>query len=534
MTKKQQESADFFNYPAARKLSTLAEIPFDLNYLTPERISQYYGEACGFKLLYGTELVTDSVMEALKELADEAQAISKMKRMQAGEIVNYIENYPSEKRPALHTATRDVFEHPNTHPIAQEAARLAKDELKKLKSFIEEIDKDKKFSEMIMVGIGGSDLGPRANYYALQHLQIPGRKVHFISNVDPDETALVLRQANLKNTLVVVISKSGNTLETAVNEDFIRSKYNEAGLDSKSHFIAITTPNSQMDDPKKYLKIFYLWDWIGGRYSSTSMVGGVMLAFMLGVDVFMEFLRGAHAMDLCSLKDNLKENLPLLAALLGIWNRDFLHFPTVALIPYSQALSRYPAHIQQVSMESNGKMIDQKGRYITFNTGPVVWGEPGTNAQHSFFQLIHQGTSTIPVSFVGFKENQCGLDYTYQGTTSQEKLLANLFAQSIALAMGQHSDNPNKFFPGNRPTNILLGNKLTPFSLGALLSFYENQVIFQGFIWGINSFDQEGVQLGKHLANQIIERFSALKDKNAKSAPYLIGDAFLKHLNTMN
>lgn len=530
----QKNLSSFLNYPASRKLSELAEYPFDLNFITPERITKYYAEACGFKLLYGTEAVTDAVMEALNELADESQAIIKMKRMQSGETVNFIENFPSENRPALHTATRDFFENPNASPKAQEAAKLARAEVDKLKTFMTKIDADKKYDEMIMIGIGGSDLGPRANYYALQHMRKPDRQIYFISNVDPDDTALVLRQVkNLKRCLVVVVSKSGKTLETAVNEEFVKEKFRDAGLNPKDHFISITTPHSPMDAPESYLASFYLWDWIGGRYSSTSMVGGVMLSFVLGFNIYWEFLRGANAMDKAALKPSLKENLPLLAALLGIWNRDFLLYPTVALIPYSQALIRYPAHIQQVSMESNGKRIDQKGHSVTFETSPIIWGEPGTNAQHSFFQLLHQGTSIVPVSFVGFQENQCGKDILYGGTTSQEKLLSNLFAQTIAMAAGQKSDNPNTFFPGNRPTNILLGKRLTPFALGALLSFYENSVAFQGFIWGINSFDQEGVQLGKVLANKIIERFASKRDNKSKSETYPIGDAFMNHLNSL-
>jgi glucose-6-phosphate isomerase len=253
-----------------------------------------------------------------------------------------------------------------------------------------------------------------------------------------------------------------------------------------------------------------------------------MLSFAFGFDVFWRFLEGANAMDKTALNPDFKKNLPLVAALLSIWNRNFLNYQTVALIPYSQALSRYPAHIQQVSMESNGKLIDHYGRFVDFQTGPVIWGEPGTNAQHSFFQMIHQGTSVVPVSMVGFKDSQCDEDIEYEGTTSQQKLLANLFAQVIALATGQASDNPNTFFPGNRPANILLGKQLTPYTLGALLAFYEHQVVFQGFILGINSFDQEGVQLGKNLATKILKCFTY---ESKKDSSYPLGDTFLSFLN---
>lgn len=521
----------FLSYQATEKLRRLAENPYDLRQLTPERIEKYSTESCGYKLLYGTERITDEVMKALSDLAKESLAVEKMGCMQAGDIVNFITGYPSENRPALHTATRDFFADPNPAPKAKEAAQLALTEANKLKSFMSKVDAENKFHEMIMIGIGGSDLGPRANYYGMQYLQKPGRKVHFISNVDPDDAALVFRQADLKHCLVVVVSKSGKTIETAVNEDFARSKFMAQGLDPTKHFISVTTPGSPMDNPKRYLEMFHIWDWIGGRYSTTSMVGGVMLSFMLGFDQFWEFLRGANAMDKTALKDDLKKNLPLLGGLLAIWNRNFLNYPTIALIPYSQALHRYPAHIQQVAMESNGKMVDQEGRSVSFQTGPVIWGEPGTNAQHSFFQLIHQGTDTIPVSMVGFKECQYGDDIDVGGTTSQEKLLANLFAQAIALATGQLSKNPNTFFPGNRPTHLMLGQKLTPYAMGALLAYYEHWVDFQGFIWGINSFDQEGVQLGKVLATRLIDRFAAQNGKSKDSVPYPIGDAFLKQLN---
>lgn len=527
-----QQSPSFLNYKATQKLLTLAEHPFDLTQLTPERITNYYAESCGFKLLYGTERINDKVLQALEELAQEAQALPKMQKMQAGEIVNYIQNHPSEHRSALHTATRDFFDHPQTAEKATEATHLARQEIDKLKAFLEKIDLDHHFQEMILIGIGGSDLGPRANYEALKFLQRPNRHVYFISNVDPDDATQVLRQIRPHHCLVVVVSKSGNTLETAVNEEFARQFFKAAGVNPKNHFISITTPNSPMDNPQNYLRSFYIWDWIGGRYSSTSMVGGLILSFACGFSVFWDFLKGAHAMDQAALQADLKKNIPLTAALLSIWNRNFLHYPTLALIPYSQALHRYPAHIQQLAMESNGKSIDQQGNFLNFETEPVIWGEPGTNAQHSFFQLIHQGTSIIPLSLIGFKQSQYLDDIEVGGTTSQEKLLANLFAQAIALATGQQSDNPNQVFAGNRPTNLLLCPRLTPFALGALLAYYEHLVAFQSFIWGINGFDQEGVQLGKVLASKMIERFAAHRGRvKERETLYPLGDAFLKHLD---
>ncbi len=532
-----QEKSPFMGYEATKHLKELSHTPIDLsrsNHLTPERLAKYYGEACGYKLLYGTERVTDAVMEALQELVKESKALDKMKRMQDGEVMNFVKPYPSENRAVLHTATRDFFEHPRTAPKAKEAAHLARQELEKLRAFIGKIDSENKFQDMIVIGIGGSELGPRANYVALQYLLKPGRRVYFISNVDPDDATAVLKAVNLKHTLVVSISKSGTTLETETNEEFVRSKLKEAELNPREHFISVTMPGTPMDNREHYFETFYLWDWIGGRYSTTSMVGGVILAFAYGFDVFCEFLRGAHDMDLAAMQPDIKHNLPLLEALLGIWNHNFLKYPTLAIIPYSQALRDYPAHLQQVDMESNGKLLDQQGKFVDFETGPVLWGSAGTNSQHSFFQLLHQGTSTVPLLMIGFKKNQYEEDLEVNGTTSQEKLLSNLFAQSLALALGNQPENPNKFCPGNRPTHILLGERLTPYSLGALLAFYEHKVAFQGFIWGINSFDQEGVQLGKLLANKLIERFADYRGKAKDKKPDPLGDAYLKHLERFN
>lgn len=523
----------FTQYKSFKKLTALAQSPFDLSLeasLTPSRIEKYCASSSGYKMLFGTERVTDEVIQALNELAIESGALQKMRNMQSGEVMNTIEGFLSENRSVLHTATRDFFENPNTSKKAVEASGMARVEVDKLKAFIEKIDSEGNFNDMIMVGIGGSDLGPRANYLALQHLKKPLRNVHFISNVDPDDAANVLKGLDLKKSLVVVISKSGGTLETATNEALVKSYFTAQGLKPEEHFIAVTGEKSPMDNPKKYLKSFYIWDWIGGRYSSTSMVGGVMLSFAYGFEVYWDFLKGASEMDKAALRENASENLPLLGALLGIWNRNFLGCPTLAVIPYSQGLIRYPAHIQQLDMESNGKRIENNGNPVDFHTGPIIWGEPGTNSQHSFFQLIHQGTDIIPVSFIGYNESQFQQDLEYKNTTSQQKLLANLLAQSLALATGKKDDNPNKVFVGNRPSHILIAKKLTPYSLGALLSYFENKVAFQGFIWGINSFDQEGVQLGKVLANKILDRF-AFSNGKAENNPFPVADSLLKQLD---
>ncbi len=527
--------SDFDRYPATKKLMQQAENPFDLTKegnLTPERLARFISEAAGYKLLYGTERIDEQTLQLLLELASQAHALDKMEKMQAGEMMNYIKDYPSEHRSVLHTAVRDFWDNPNTAKTAKDATQLAKAECDRLKAFMAKIDRENKYTDLVMVAIGGSDLGPRAHYFALQHLQKKGRQVHFVSNVDPDDAAAVLRQIDLKKTLVVVVSKTGLTLETLTNEEFFRERFRKAGLKPEEHFVAVTCTGSPMDNPNRYLEAFHMWDWIGGRYSTTSMVGGVMLSFAFGFDVFWEMLRGANAMDKAALNPDTKTNLPLLGALLGIWNRNFLHYPIVALIPYSQGLLRYAAHIQQVDMESNGKRIDQNGQAVDFDTGPIIFGEPGTNSQHSFFQLIHQGTTVVPLEFVAYKQSQYQDDFVWEGTSSQEKLLSNVFAQEIALAVGQTNDNPNRVFPGNRPSHLLLAKQLTPFSLGALLGYFEHKIAFQGFIWGINSFDQEGVTLGKSTANRLIARFAAKKGKG-NDEPYPLGDAYLQQLESL-
>lgn len=520
---------------SVQRLQELAEDPFDLTAseaLSSRRIDSFCAESLGLKMLYATERVSDVVLDALYDLADESSAIDKMKQMQAGEVINSIEGYDSENRAVLHTAMRDFFDHKDSSSVAKQAAESAYKEMEKLTLFLKDLENKNHFTDMVQVGIGGSDLGPRAIYLALKAYQKKGRRAHFVSNVDPDDAADVLKELDLSKTLFVIVSKSGSTLETRTNEELVRERLKKAGLNPKDHLIAVTGQGSSMDDPSQYLASFYIWDYVGGRYSVTSMVGGVILAFSLGMDRFLDFLRGASAMDKTALKK--EKNLPLLSALLSIWNRNFLHFPTHAIIPYSQALSRFPAHLQQLNMESNGKRIDRGGRPTLFDTGAIYWGEPGTNGQHSFFQLLHQGTNIIPVEFIGFASSQYKEDNLFKGTSCQEKLIANLFAQSIALATGQHSENPNKVFPGNRPSRILFAERLDPFTLGALLSYYEHAAAFQGFIWNINSFDQEGVQLGKVLAGQFIDFFACKRQKktiDAKAMP--AGYSFFKQIESL-
>jgi len=522
----------FSQLKSVEKLKQLAQEPYDLtasDALNTKRIDSMVKEGLGLRLFYATERVTEDVLSALDELADECDVLDKMKQMQSGKVINRIEGFESENRAVLHTAMRDFFDHAETSPEAKQASQLAYKELEKLTQFLKDLESSNQYTDIVQVGIGGSDLGPRAIYLALKAYQKPGRRAHFFSNVDPDDAAEVMKGLDLSKTLFVIVSKSGSTLETRTNEELVRDKLKKAGLDPKNHLIAVTGQGSPMDDPQNYLASFYIWDYIGGRYSVTSMVGGVVLAFSLGMDRFLDFLRGASAMDKAALKK--EKNLPLISALLSIWNRNFLKMPTQAIIPYSQALSRFPAHLQQLNMESNGKRIDRHGQMVDFDTGAIYWGEPGTNGQHSFFQLIHQGTNPIPLEFIGFIHSQYKQDVIFKGTSCQEKLLSNLFAQSLALATGQKSVNPNKYFPGNRPNRILLAERLDPYTLGALLSYYEHAAAFQGFIWDINSFDQEGVQLGKVLAMQYIELFSDKRlKKESDLKGFSVGQAYFRHI----
>lgn len=475
--------------------------------LTPERIRQFQAEGAGITLSFATELVSTAILDSLIKFAEKQQAMGWMKKLQSGEIVN-----GSENRPALHTALRAKK---GSKPFLK-ASELAWKELDKLDDFLPSVDS---YTHIVQVGIGGSSLGPEAVYQALKAYAIPGRKAHFISNIDPDEVTSVIQCVPLAKTLFVIVSKSGTTLETVTNEAFIRTELLKAGLDPTLHLIAVTGKGSPMDDPTKYRASFYIWDYIGGRYSTTSMVGGVMLAFALGFTAFLQLLEGAHAMDQVALAENPRDNLPLLGALISVWNRSFLGYPTVAVIPYSHALARFPAHLQQLDMESCGKRVDRDGKVIDYETGPILWGEPGTSGQHSFFQLIHQGTTIVPVEFIGFRESQYGDDLLLEGSTSQEKLCGNMLAQALALALGQHSKNPNQEFPGSRPSQLLICKRCDAATVGALLAYYEHKVAFQGFLLKINPFDQEGVQLGKKLATQMIDALAKTRDGEKVSDP---------------
>jgi len=515
------KTVDLNRTKAYRLLRRLASTPLDLaspKAFPRRRVLKLRSSGPSLTLLFATERITDEVLAALQQLADETRVVDQYAQMLRGARMNRIEGYKSENRPVLHSASRNVFaDLACDHDGAQEhAVANTRKQLGKLQTFLGQLEagaitnaRGESFTDLVQVGIGGSDLGPRAVYLALRDHWRPGYRVHFISNVDPQDATQVLAGIDLSRTLINVVSKSGSTLETRTNEALVAAHFVRAGLDPSQHFLCVTGEGSPMDNPERYLRSFYMYDYIGGRFSATSMVGGVALGFGLGYEGFLEILRGARETDLNGLEREVRKNLALLSALIGIWNRNFLGCDSLAIIPYSQALDRFVAHLQQLDMESNGKRINRRGKELKYATGPIVWGEPGTNAQHAFFQLLHQSETIIPCEFIAFRQSQAGLDVEVEDTNSQEKLLANLLAQARALATGRMAGNPNKVFPGNRPSSILIADQLTPHTLGALLAYYENKVAFQGFIWNINSFDQEGVELGKALADRFIGHFAA-------------------------
>lgn len=509
---------------AFHKLAELSKTPFDLRRLKQvenhQRLEQYICSSTGLDLYYATQRINDSVLDCLQELADEMGLVEQFSAMREGAVLNRIEGVASENRQVLHTACRDLFSENQREPVSAAQAVV---EIDKLRDFLKELDNSvlvneqgKPFDTMLHIGIGGSDLGPRSIYEALYAYRRKERNVAFISNLDPDDAARVLGKINLSTTLVNVVSKSGSTLETLTNESLVRQAFRDKGLDPCRHFLSVTGQKSPMDNPGQYLRSFYMYDSIGGRYSSTSMVGAVMLGFGLGFDNLLDFLRGAHVADNAAEEKKIRENIPLLMALIGVWNHNFLEIPTLAVLPYSQGLHRFVAHLQQCDMESNGKSINRNGQFVPYQTGPILWGEPGTNGQHAFYQLLHQGTAIAAVEFIGFRNNQYGKDLTVEASTSQQKLIANLLAQSVAMAVGQESENQNKVFQGNRPNLILMADRLTPESMGKILATYEAKIVFQGFLWNINSFDQEGVQLGKRLALDFISAMQAGCGKNYK------------------
>ena len=475
--------------------------------------------AAGLAFNYASKQVDDQVLAALAKLAEETQLTEKFEALYNGEVIN-----TGEKRMVLHHMTRgqlgEAVEADGVDKRAfyvEQQNRIA-DLANKVHSGEITNATGEKFTTVVQIGIGGSDLGPRAMYLALENWAKVNNtfkmEAKFISNVDPDDASAVLNTIDVAHSLFVLVSKSGTTLETLTNESFVKDALKNAGLDPSKHMIAVTSETSPLAKSDDYLEAFFMDDYIGGRYSSTSAVGGAVLSLAFGPEVFAKFLDGAAAEDALSKNKDLLANPAMLDALIGVYERNVLGYETTAVLPYSQALSRFPAHLQQADMESNGKSVNRFGEPVNYVTGPVLFGEPGTNGQHSFYQLLHQGTDIVPLQFVGFRNSQIGTDVDIQGSTSQQKLCANVAAQIVAFACGKADDNRNKNFEGGRPSSIIIGDQLDPKALGALLAHFENKIMFQGFIWNVNSFDQEGVQLGKVLAKKVLahETDGALKE----------------------
>ena len=475
-----------------------------------ERVAAYrVPMAAGLTYSFAAKQVDDSVLGKLQALADEAQLTEKYQALYEGEVIN-----TGEKRLVLHQLTRGQL---GKAVVADGTDKRAfyTEQQKKIAEFAGKVhsgsltnEKGETFTTAVQIGIGGSDLGPRAMYLALENWAKKNgcfkMEARFISNVDPDDAAGVLNTIDLSRSLFILVSKSGTTLETLTNESFVKDALKKAGLDASRHMIAVTSETSPLAKSSDYLAAFFMDDYIGGRYSSTSAVGGAVLSLAFGPEVFARFLQGAAEEDKLGKETDIMKNPAMLDALIGVYERNVLGYPSTAVLPYSQALNRFPAHLQQLDMESNGKSVNRFGEKVDYPTGPVIFGEPGTNGQHSFYQLLHQGTDIIPLQFIGFKNNQAGMDVVIQDSTSQQKLCANVAAQIIAFACGKQDENANKNFEGNRPSSIIIGEQLTPEALGALLSHFENKVMFQGFAWNLNSFDQEGVQLGKVLAKKVL------------------------------
>lgn len=468
---------------------------------------------------YAAKAVDDAVLEKLGKLAEEAQLAEKFEELYNGAVIN-----TGEKRLVLHHLTRgQLGKTVEADGVDKRAFYVAQQQ--KIAEFAGKVHAGKitnaageRFTTVVQIGIGGSDLGPRAIYLALENWarkhDTLKMEAKFISNVDPDDAAAVLNSIDVAHSIFVLVSKSGTTLETLTNESFVKDALKNAGLDASRHMVAVTSETSPLAKSADYLEAFFMDDYIGGRYSSSSAVGGAVLSLAFGPEVFAQFLEGAAEEDKLAMNKDMLQNPAMLDALIGVYERNVLDYPSTAVLPYSQALSRFPAHLQQLDMESNGKSVNRFGERVGYQTGPVIFGEPGTNGQHSFYQLLHQGTAIVPLQFIGYRNSQLDTDVVIQGSTSQQKLCANVAAQIVAFACGKEDENRNKHFEGGRPSSIIIGDQVNPKSVGALLSHFENKVMFQGFVWNVNSFDQEGVQLGKILAKRVLahETDGALKE----------------------
>jgi glucose-6-phosphate isomerase len=507
--------------PAWKKLIRQADIMSrpekHLKYLLEEkdRLVNFSLNGAGIFYDFSRQRVDEKTMELLFKLSDARSLKEKFTSMVCGEKINTTEN-----RAALHTAARNFSGNPvfvDGKDIMPEIIR-AREAIKGFASQVHDGkiigSTGKPFKHVVVIGIGGSYLGTEFVARALDPLADKKIEILFLSNVDIHNFGYIASAIDPETTLWIVISKSYTTAETMANTHQAYVFMTEKGLDPAQHFVTVTSTGSPGDDPSNpVLSSFHMFDFIGGRYSVTSAVGGVPLSLYLGYERFERFLKGAQDMDLHAQNAPMEKNIPLIAALISIWNNNFLGYPAYAIIPYASPLSKLAAHIQQLNMESNGKSVTQSGEPLDEPSGTIIFGEPGTNAQHSFFQLAHQGRP-FPIDFIGVINPHFN-QYRSQskGVTNHQELWSNLIAQPQALARGKQDTNPAKSFSGNRPSSTLILNDLSPENIGRLLSFYEAKTVFEAFVWGINPFDQFGVELGKTLATDIRKQM-ALKNQN--------------------
>lgn len=498
------------------------ENEFDLRTLfaeNPRRFEEFSVKRDNYLFDYSKNLINSTTMEYLLRLAEETKVKEAINLMFSGEKINETEN-----KAVLHTALRDFSDKP-IFVDGEDVKPKIKRVLSQMRLFSEKVISGEyrgfsgeKITDVVNIGIGGSDLGPVMVCSALKHYKTR-LNTHFISNVDGNHLAEVLKNLNPETTLFIVASKTFTTQETITNAFSAKKWFLQKATeeDVAKHFVALST---NIDAVKSFgiaeENIFEFWDWVGGRYSLWSAIG-LSIVLSIGYDNFEKLLKGANETDVHFQTAEFSQNIPILMALLGIWYRNFAGASSYAVLPYSQYLERFPAYLQQTDMESNGKFVDRNGDFVNYEAGTIIWGEAGTNGQHSFYQLLHQGTELIPADFIAFVRS-CNVVADHQ-----EKLLANFFAQTEALAFGKNEDEvyaelkqsgntddeiykilSYKVFQGNSPTNSLLIDELTPYSLGQLIALYEHKIFVQGVIWNVYSFDQFGVELGKVLANKIL------------------------------
>lgn len=486
--------------------------------LDPDRARRQVFTAGDLRIDLSKHLVDDRVWAVLMGLARQLRVEHRRDAQLGGDMVNL-----TERRAVAHTAlrmpatARFVLDGVDVIPHIHEVLARMTETAQRVRLGHWRGSSGQRIRTVIHLGIGGSDLGPHMAYEALRPFVLPGLECRFVSNVDGADLAGALVGLDPAETVVVVCSKTFTTIETMTNARSVRAwLIDHLGVDALgAHLMAVTTNNAAaVDFGVRPDAIFGFWDWVGGRFSLDSAIG-LTLMIAIGPEAFADFLAGMHAMDVHFATAQLESNVPVLMGLLGIWYTDVLGAQSRAVVPYAHDLGRFPAFLQQLEMESNGKSVRLDGSPVSVPTSPIVWGEPGTNGQHAFFQLLHQGTRLVPVDFIGFARSHDATSSRVDLTGHHDLLLANLLAQSAALAFGRTADEvaalgvdadlvPHRTFPGNRPSTMILAPALTPSTLGQLVALYEHIVSVQGIAWGVNSFDQWGVELGKELASSIV------------------------------